>query len=85
LLSKAALIARNIVRIRLGKDRDFKLIRQFLANYMLEKINTMTTEEFEKFRESIRVLLEEKDYNLIGECNRYWDEILTHALLFDHQ
>jgi hypothetical protein len=45
---------------------------------MLQNIQKLTVEEFEGFKQSVRVALLEKDYSLVGEAGRLWNEIQKH-------
>ena len=52
-------------------------------NAIKDKVASITDEEFKTQLDAVLVKVEEKDYNLGKENNRYWSEIATHKYLFD--
>ena len=45
----------------------------------------MSDEEFKTQVDSVMVKISEKDYNLVKQNFRMWEEIATHKYLFDRQ
>lgn len=43
----------------------------------------MTEEEFEQYRESIKIKIQEKDTSMYQEFDRYEREIISNQLVFD--
>ncbi len=50
-----------------------------------EKIEAITDEEFQKYVESVRASLLEKELSVLQEAERYWSEILTHKYLWERK
>lgn len=59
-------------------------IYNFFDSYRA-KIKEITQEDFEKFVQSVRVNVEQKDLSIQEECNRYWKEVQRHSYLFNRK
>ncbi|CAD8060229.1 unnamed protein product [Paramecium primaurelia] len=57
-------------------------IREFIKTF---GIDDLTREQFEEYKQSIRVSLLEKDFSLGREVGRFWGEIQRHQNLFDRR
>lgn len=54
-----------------------------ISNKLKETFETLSNEEFEKYRDSLRTSILEKDSNLTEEGFRFWTEIERHQYIFD--
>lgn len=59
-------------------------IYNFFATWR-EKIEKITQEEFEKFVQSVRVKVEQKDLSINEETSRHWREIQRHQYVFNRK
>lgn len=50
---------------------------------MKDIVNNLSDEEFEKYRQSVKINIMEKDTSLYQECSKYWLEIEKHRYMFD--
>ncbi|CAK67395.1 unnamed protein product (macronuclear) [Paramecium tetraurelia] len=60
-------------------------IRTFIKENLNKQITEMTEQDFEQFKSSVKVQLLEKDYSLIKESVRMWNEVQKHQRLFDRR
>ena len=52
---------------------------------MRSRIKSLTEEEFQKYVESVRVKIAQKDLSIKQEASRYWYEVNTHRYVFDRK
>jgi len=52
---------------------------------MKESVNGLSEEEFQKYVESVRVKVAQKDLSIMQEGSRYWDQIITHRYEFNRK
>ncbi|KAM3142497.1 hypothetical protein pb186bvf_005399 [Paramecium bursaria] len=60
-------------------------IKLFLHEQMFNTIKELTEEQFQEYKESVRVELIEKDYSLNKESGRFWLELQKHQGLFNRR
>ena len=52
---------------------------------MKEKVSSITEEEFQKYIESVRVKVVQKDLSILQEGGRHWSQIVSHHYEFDRR
>ncbi|CAD8058440.1 unnamed protein product [Paramecium sonneborni] len=60
-------------------------IRTFINKDLNKLISEMSEKDFEEFKNAVKVQLLEKDYSLIKESARMWNEVQKHQRLFDRR
>jgi len=58
-------------------------INKFLCDYDLNDNDNFSDEDFESYKKSLLIILEEKDYNLLNEFNRNIIQIITGNYIFE--
>jgi secreted Zn-dependent insulinase-like peptidase len=59
-------------------------LTSFLAS-QLEAVKKISEADFKTQVQAVLIRIQEKDYNLVKENNRYWTELATHKYIFDRQ
>ncbi|CAD8060302.1 unnamed protein product [Paramecium sonneborni] len=60
-------------------------IRTFINENLNKLISEMSEKDFEEFKNAVKVQLLEKDYSLVKESARMWNEVQKHQRLFDRR